>query len=166
MGQTRQGRTRAARLAAGLGAVTAATVLAWTLGVSGHCQIPCGIYNDPVRFTLLAEHAATIEKSMKQIAELSKHPGEHANQLVRWVANKEHHADEFAGIVTYYFLQQRIKPAAGPGKPGWDGYVRKLTLCHGMLVEAMKCKQTTDLAHVQRLRALLADFQKAYAPGK
>ena len=26
-----------------------------------HCQIPCGIYNDPVRFALLEEHVATIE---------------------------------------------------------------------------------------------------------
>ncbi len=40
--------------------------------VYSHCQIPCGIYNDPARFDLIAEHTTTIEKSMKQITSLSK----------------------------------------------------------------------------------------------
>ena len=34
------------------------------------------------------------------------------NQLVRWVDNKEIHADELSEIVTYYFMTQRIKPPA------------------------------------------------------
>jgi nickel superoxide dismutase len=33
--------------------------------VYSHCQIPCGIYDDPARFDMLAEHINTIEKSMK-----------------------------------------------------------------------------------------------------
>ena len=32
-----------------------------------HCQIPCGIYNDQMRFDTIAEHITTIEKSMKLI---------------------------------------------------------------------------------------------------
>ena len=38
----------------------------------------------------------------------------------------------------------------------------KLTLLHGMLVECMKAKQTTDLAHVENLRSMLAEFRTAY----
>ena len=32
-----------------------------------HCQIPCGIYDDAARITMMEEHVTTIEKSMKQI---------------------------------------------------------------------------------------------------
>ena len=32
---------------AGLGVLGAGL---WTLSASGHCQIPCGIYDDPMRF--------------------------------------------------------------------------------------------------------------------
>lgn len=155
---------RVIQSAIGLGIMALSAVLLWSLGASGHCQVPCGIYDDPARFRMLQEHATTIEKAMKQIKELSKNPGANANQLIRWVQNKDAHADEFAEIITQYFLQQRIEPVAGPGKPGWDDYVRKLALCHRMLVEAMKAKRTTDLAHVQRMRQLVVDFRKAYSP--
>ena len=66
--------------------------------VYAHCQIPCGIYNDEVRFTLMQEHVTTIEKSMKLIVELSEDPKENANQLVRWTVNKEEHADAFIAL--------------------------------------------------------------------
>ena len=39
--------------------------------VQAHCQIPCGIYGDEMRFQMLEEHITTIEKSMKLIGELS-----------------------------------------------------------------------------------------------
>ena len=39
---------------------------------AAHCEIPCGIYDDQLRTQLIAEHATTIEKSMKKINELSK----------------------------------------------------------------------------------------------
>jgi len=133
--------------------------------VSAHCQIPCGIYNDPMRFTMLEEHIVTIEKSMNLITELAKEPGEHANQLIRWTLNKEKHADEFAEIVTQYFLQQRIKPVESLETPAGTKYVEKLRLCHEMLVASMKAKQTTDLEHVEKLRAGLAQFREAYFGG-
>lgn len=147
-----------------LGMVTTAVVLIWTLGVSGHCQIPCGIYDDSARVAMLKEHATTVEKAMKQIKELSEDPGKNANQLIRWVQSKEDHADRFADIIAHYFLQQRIKPVAGPGKAGWDDYVQKLVLCHRMLLEAMKAKQTTDLEHVRQMRRFVADFHKSHSP--
>ena len=32
-----------------------------------HCQVPCGIFDDPVRVKLLEEHAATIRKAVVQV---------------------------------------------------------------------------------------------------
>ena len=40
------------------------TVLIIPVMLSGHCQIPCGIYDDEVRFKLMREHVETIEKSI------------------------------------------------------------------------------------------------------
>lgn len=132
-----------------------------------HCQIPCGIYGDATRFTMLDEHITTIEKSMKQIHQLAKEAEADvkplaANQLVRWTVNKDNHADAFAEIITQYFLQQRIKPVDSDNGPERDAYVHKVTLCHRMLVTAMKTKQTVDLQHVEDLKSLLAEFRKAY----
>jgi len=130
--------------------------------VYSHCQIPCGIYDDPARFVTLAEHIATIEKSMNQINELSQESKPNFNQIVRWVQNKDSHADELSEIVTYYFMAQRIKPADKADAEAYQQYVKQLTLLHQMLVYSMKAKQTTDLANVEKVRALLAEFRAAY----
>ncbi len=131
--------------------------------VHSHCQIPCGIYDDPVRIRLLAEHIVTIEKSMNQIQELSEAESTaDKNQLVRWIMNKEQHADEFSEIVTYYFMAQRVSPVSSSDKEAHAKYIRQITLLHEMLVTAMKCKQTADLEHPKKLRSLLHDFEHAY----
>lgn len=128
-----------------------------------HCQIPCGIYNDQMRFDMIAEHITTIEKSMKLITELSGQDKPNMNQLVRWVQNKDNHADELSEIITYYFMAQRLKlPPEGDVK-AHDEYVKKLTLLHRMLVYAMNAKQTTDLAYVEKLSSTLAEFHDAYS---
>ena len=124
---------------------------------SAHCQIPCGIYGDQLRFEMLREHLTTIEKSMKEINTLSADPGENMNQLVRWVNNKEEHADEITEILTQYFLSQRIKTDT-------QNYPKKLELLHRMMVSSMKCKQTTDLAEVETLRTLIQEFETVYMP--
>jgi nickel superoxide dismutase len=118
--------------------------------VQAHCQIPCGIYDDQMRIHLMEEHVATIEKSMKQI-EAAKNQ----NQTVRWIMNKEKHADELSEIVTYYFMAQRIKP-------GCDDYALKLSQLHEMLIYSMKAKQTTDLANAAKLKELIHDFEHSY----
>jgi len=123
--------------------------------VSAHCEIPCGIYDDQLRTQLIAEHATTIEKSMKQIMALSKASPVNYNQLVRWVSNKENHATEIQQIVSQYFMTQRIKPDQ-------KMYSEKLAVLHKMLIAAMKCKQTTDLANVEALRARLIEFETLY----
>jgi nickel superoxide dismutase len=127
-----------------------------------HCQIPCGIYNDPAQFTAIADNITTIEKSISQLTELSKESTPNYNQIVRWVDNKEKHADDTSHIITYYFMAQRIKPAEKTDAAAYDDYVKKLTLLHKMLVECMKAKQTTDPTTVARLRAQLAEFQELY----
>ena len=128
-----------------------------------HCQVPCGIYGDNARFDAIAEHITTIEKSMKQIEELTAQEPVNANQIVRWVNNKEKHADEISHIVTYYFMAQRVKLPPAGDKKTHNAYVKKLTLLHEMLVYAMKAKQTTDLTNVEKLRVALEKFHHAYA---
>ena len=125
---------------------------------SAHCEIPCGIYDDQLRVQLIAEHATTIEKSMKQIMELSKANPINYNQLVRWVTNKDNHATEIEHIVSQYFMTQRIKPDQ-------EKYSEKLILLHKMLIAAMKCKQTTDLSNVNVLRTHLKEFEMLYFGG-
>jgi nickel superoxide dismutase len=120
-----------------------------------HCEIPCGIYDDAMRIKMLNEHIATIEKSMAQISEIEQADHHDSNQLVRWVMNKEDHANMFQEIVTQYFMTQRIKT-------GEKNYDQKLTLLHQMLLAAMKSKQTTELAHVAELRKLVTEFETLY----
>ncbi len=122
---------------------------------AAHCEIPCGIYDDEMRIALMREHITTIEKSMNQVIALEKETKPDANQLTRWVINKEHHADELQEIVSQYFMTQRLKPDA-------RDYATKLQLLHEMLLAGMKSKQTTDLGQVQRLRELVTQFEKAY----
>lgn len=130
--------------------------------VYSHCQIPCGIYNDPARFDAISEHIITIEKAMKQVTELSQRDESNMNQIVRWVQNKEKHADDLSHIVTYYFMAQRIKPVDKADAAQYSEYVKKLTLLHELLLYSMKAKQTTDLSYVEKLRSTLSEFRKAY----
>jgi nickel superoxide dismutase len=136
-------------------ALTSSTALA-------HCQIPCGIYDDPMRFIQLEEHVTTIEKSMNQIQALSKEQEPNWNQIVRWVVNKEAHADKLTEIVTFYFLAQRVKPADATDRAAHSKYLRQLTLLHEMVFYAMKAKQTTDLENCAKLRSLIAEFKASY----
>lgn len=137
-------------------AFLAFSMICMTAGyASAHCEIPCGIYDDQMRIALINEHIGTIEKSMQQITHLSGEKTINHNQLMRWVMNKENHANELQHIVTQYFMTQRIPIDT-------EKYVEKLTLLHKMLVYAMKCKQTVDLSHVFTLRSLVKDFSRLY----
>jgi nickel superoxide dismutase len=145
-----------------LGALFVSAIVFGSLAYS-HCQVPCGIYGDQTRFTLIAEHLTTVEKSMNQIEDLTNQDEVNANQIVRWVQNKEKHADEISHIITYYFMAQRVKLPAKDNPTAYKGYVKKLTLLHEMLVYTMKTKQTTDTANVAKLRTLLKQFHEAYS---
>jgi nickel superoxide dismutase len=133
----------------------------WQL-LHSHCQVPCGIYDDEMRVKMIAEHITTMEKAMNQVMELSKEKTPNYNQIVRWVMNKEKHAEELSSIITYYFMAQRLKPVPAADEKAYAGYREQLELLHRILVYTMKAKQTTDLANIEMLRTLLKKFETAY----
>lgn len=133
---------------------------------SAHCEIPCGIYGDEMRFDMISEHITTIEKSMKMIEAQTKEMQIDHNQLVRWINNKENHANEIQNIVCQYFMTQRIKPVEDGDDVALRVYTKQITLLHHMLISAMKAKQTTDHAHIEDLRNLLEEFRVLYFGGK
>ena len=142
--------------------LTAFCLLATAAPLWAHCEIPCGIYGDEARFAAIAEDLTTIEKSMKQIAALAgQSDAQNANQLARWVANKEEHANRIQHVVTQYFMTQRLK-AVEEGDEGRAAYTEKLVLLHKMLRGAMKCKQTVEVEEVEKMRVLLHEFKHAY----
>ncbi len=130
--------------------------------IYAHCQIPCGIYSDEMRFKMIEEDITTIEKSIKQIIELSEAEAVNYNQLVRWITNKDEHAGKIQDIVSAYFLTQRIKPADPADSKAYQAYLSKLAFLHQLLFYAMKTKQTTDLSHVEMLRKILREFHDVY----
>ena len=122
-----------------------------------HCQVPCGIYGDQLRFEQMLEDEHTISKAQLQVAELSE--GEidpqAVNQIARWVMTKEDHATKIQQTIAAYFMAQRIKP-------GSDGYTKKLTAAHAVMVAAMKAKQSADPATAKTLETAIFDFYRAY----
>ncbi|MGF7139247.1 superoxide dismutase [Ni] [Roseimarinus sediminis] len=127
-----------------------------------HCEIPCGIYGDSLRIEMIAEHITTIEKSMNQIMILSAEESVNYNQLVRWVSNKEQHANEIQQIVSQYFLHQRLPITDPANNHAYASYIKRLELLHHMLVYSMKAKQTTDLEYIQLMRETLQEFSDSY----
>ena len=134
----------------------------FTTDLKAHCEIPCGIYGDSVRITLLYEHISTIEKSMNKINELSEAEEVNYNQLVRWVMNKEEHANKMQEIISQYFLHQRIKIKDISEKEAYSKYIEQLTQLHKLLVYAMNSKQTTDLKLIDSMRDILHAFEHNY----
>lgn len=144
-------------------ALTLATVLfslSATPQVNAHCQVPCGIYTDDTVLKDLHTHQATIAKAMVQITELSKDAGKNANQLTRWIINKDEHATKIQNTMTHYFLAQRIKLAEAESNK--ESYLKKITLAHQIIVLSMKCKQSTDPQVAEKLHKAIDAFTKAY----
>ena len=126
----------------------ALVIQAMAVSAAAPCEIPCDIYDDPLRAKLIANQAETIEKSMRQIIELRRKTPVDGNQLVRRVNNKAAHASEVQHIVWRYVMTQRIRPEVEKK----DG---KLAVLYQMRQAATKCKQSTDLGQGERLRSLL-----------
>jgi len=142
------------------------TFLVLTFGLSktsfAHCEVPCGIYHDELRVELLKEHFQTIEKAMKKIEELQSADVVNYNQLVRWINTKEHHANLIQEIAEQYFLTQRIKLAEPSDEEKYGKYIIQLTSMHQLIVYAMKSKQTTDVANVEKMKGALETFENSY----
>jgi len=126
-----------------------------------HCQVPCGIYADDVVFGELETDVATIEKAMAQINALKAEVGKDPHQLVRWVNNKEAHAQNIQDTISAYFLAQRIK--LDLKKSDAKKYSSLVGLAHKITVLAMKCKQGSDLANAEALHEALHDFHQTYS---
>ncbi|MFA6714359.1 MAG: superoxide dismutase, Ni [Victivallaceae bacterium] len=114
--------------------------------VNAHCQIPCGIYDDRARVEAMLEDAAAVEKASKEITGLAgKSDAQSENQRVRWVMNKEKHAQNIISTISDYFLTQRVKPSQ-------KDYVERLVKHHAVIIAAMKVKQNVDLKYVEDLK--------------
>jgi len=103
-----------------------------------HCQVPCGIYTDQLRFEQMLEDTKTIAKSItsvETIAEAMK-KGEQSptnfNQMTRWINTKEDHDTS------------------------------QLITAHKVMVAAMKCKQDAKPATAEALEKAIYDLYRAY----
>ena len=113
---------------------------------SAHCQVPCGIYDDHARVHAMREDIKTVAKAVKMINQLAKKRDvKSRNQLVRWVFNKEKHAERIIRTISDYFMAQKIKPGNDAS------YLKKLASHHRVMVAAMKCKQGADKKAVAAL---------------
>ena len=125
-----------------------------------HCEVPCGIYADQMRFEQMLEDTATIAKAIASINEFAANVENGAtakgiNQVTRWVNTKENHATNTQHIVAQYFLTQRIKP-------DHKDYTGQLATAHRVMVAAMKCKQDADPATAAALKKAILELYKAY----
>jgi len=135
----------------------------------GHCQVPCGIFDDPKLVVDMKEAVATIKKAMVQINELSaKSPLDalSINQMTRWVNTKEEHCSKLITLISEYCLCQRVKPVGDPKTPfkSEDEYVEALKSHHAVMAKAVKCKQTVDPANADALLAAVEETSKMYTP--
>ena len=137
-------------------------VLILSSNLYGHCQVPCGIYDDAVRIVQIEEDIATIRKAMSMIKGLSgKADAQSLNQMIRWVSTKEDHATKIQDTVSSYFLAQRIKPKK-KGESGRQVYVNQTLLLQQLIVAAMKCKQNVDQVKCDAASDLVIEFSVSY----
>ena len=131
--------------------------------IHGHCQVPCGIYDDAVRIIQIREHVTTIEKAMNQIDQLTndESSAQNMNQLIRWINTKEEHATFIQSIIADYFLAQRIKHKKN-NEPGRQQYVDQTLLLQQIIVAAMKSKQSIDKSGPESVSILLNQFVELY----
>lgn len=125
-----------------------------------HCQVPCGIYTDQLRFESMLEDTRTIAKSIGAINEFAEGAGQGmtgtaVNQVSRWVSTKEDHASHIQEVMASYFFAQRIKA-------DHKDYTGQLASAHRVIVAAMKAKQAADPATADALKNAIYDFYRAY----
>jgi len=128
--------------------------------LQAHCQVPCGIYDDYSRVLSMLEDAATVEKAMIQIGDLAgKKDAQAQNQLVRWVMNKESHAESIIESISDYFMTQRVKPSQ-------EDYEARLKHHHAVVLAAMKAKQSSSKKDAKALRKTIEALQGYYPEHK
>lgn len=121
-----------------------------------HCQIPCGIYDDQRAFAEMKQHAVTIERSLRGLAESTT-----MHDSARWTMNKEQHAQKIQDMAQSYFLAQRVK-VAEKGSKAYQDYVTSTTALHKIIVAAMKTKQSTDEEAASALEKAINAYEAHY----
>ena len=130
----------------------------------GHCEIPCGIYDDNMMVREMLLDAETIRKASAQIVALAeKVDAASLNTISRWVLVKEEHSRELQHMNAWYFMTQRIK-AVPEGDPGHAEYLKRLSAHHLISVSAMKATQSLDPADQARLTASIRAVEPWYPP--
>ena len=122
----------------------------------GHCQVPCGIYDDANRVHQMLEDVSTITKAIHQIHELNDKPDvQSKQQLVRWVNNKEIHTEKIIDTISNYFLTQRVKPDS-------VDYLTRLSEHHKVIILSMKAKQKSDASTAEDLKQAVEALSQYY----
>lgn len=139
-----------------LAVLVALGVVCFSQAAQAHCQVPCGIFDDNARVKAMMEDAATIDKATAEMAELQgKSDPQSVNQMVRWVMNKESHAQKIISTISDYFLTQRVKPSQ-------EDYAERLEKHHAVMIAAMKTKQHADREHAETLMAKITALTRYY----
>jgi len=140
--------------------IVVVSLVVYSPAAYSHCQVPCGIYDDNARVKTMLEDAETTRKAVKLIAELSgKTDVQSNNQIVRWVMNKENHAQNIISTIADYFLTQRVNSKQ-------KDYVERLKKHHAVIVNAMKVKQNADVKYVNDLEASITELLPYYPEHK
>jgi len=93
----------------------------------------------------MLEDASTVKKATVMLSELSENQTlQSKNQIVRWVNNKESHAQNVINTISDYFLTQRVKPSQ-------KDYAERLEKHHAVIISAMKAKQNADSSYAEAL---------------
>ena len=77
------------------------------------------------------------------------------NQMVRWVTNKEEHAQKIISTISDYFLTQRVKASQAD-------YTARLVKHHTVIVAAMKAKQNAEAKYAKDLKAAIQALTAYY----
>ena len=102
---------------------------------------------------------------MAQIAELSANMTPlNINQITRWVNTKEEHASKIISLMSEYCLCQRVKPVSDPKTPfaSEAEYIAALQMHHKVMLAAVKCKQSVDVAVGEALDTAVVEMGKMY----
>ena len=104
----------------------------------------------------MLEDADTVLKATEMLSQLAgTHDPQGQQQIVRWVVNKETHAQLIIETISDYFLTQRVKASQ-------EDYVDRLVLHHAVIVAAMKAKQKADHETAAKLKTAVAKLLAYY----
>lgn len=125
-----------------------------------HCQIPCGIYDDHARVQAMLLEATTVTRAATFITDLAKKDDvQSKHQTIRWVMNKEKHAQSIITTISDYFLTQRVKET-------YEDYAVRLKKHHAVMIAAMKAKQNADVKYAKALEGSIKALQPYYPEHK